>query len=333
MIRSESFNVNELIFHQPCSLSAFTAFGRIAALLWLVFTLSIAIQAQGTIETPLIDRAPLVVDGVSDSTVFGLGRSLKVTGTVKEGAVAFGGDVIVQGIVEGDVAAIGGSVIQLEGARIGGDVIVVGGVYRHSDRTPNRDPNGMTIMYAGYEQELRDMMRNPSGLLTPRWSPMYIGLRLLSILFWFVVSWILTAIMPGAVSRGTARLQMTSLRVAAIGFLSSIVIGVGVDACLWLLPSPFNVLFGIMALFLILVAALFGRVIIYAATGRWLQRRYMPVGKKSESVALLVGTTFWVVLSSLPYVWPFVVAAVLVMSLGITLTGRYRSEWKRAEYM
>ena len=163
-------------------------------------------------------------------------------------------------------------------------------------------------MYAGYEQELRDMMRNPTGLLAPSWSPTYLGLRLLSILFWFVISLVLTAALPGAVSRGVARLQLTSLRVAAIGFLGAIVVGMGVEACLFLLPTPFSALVGMLTILFIVLAGVFGRVVIYAATGRWLQRRYLPVGKNSESMALLLGTVVWGFLSSLPYVWPFIIA-------------------------
>ena len=83
-----------------------------------------------------------------------------------------------------------------------------------------------------------------------------------------------------------------------------------------------------MALLLILIAGLFGRVIIYAATGRWLQRKFLKAGRNSESVALLLGTSFWITLSSLPYVWPFVVAVVLVTSLGLALTARYRVGWR-----
>jgi hypothetical protein len=86
-----------------------------------------------------------------------------------------------------------------------------------------------------------------------------------------------------------------------------------------------------MAVLLILVAWLFGRVIIYAATGRWLQRKLLKLGKNSEAVALLLGTTFWIGLSSLPYVWPVVVAVVLVISLGLALTARYRVGWKRRQ--
>jgi hypothetical protein len=298
---------------------------RSVAVSFAVLLAFASIHAQGAGDSQPTENA-YVVDGVSDTMAYGLGRSLRVNGTIvgRNGALALGGDVIVRGTVEGDVAAIGGNVIQLEGSRIGGDVIVIGGSYRHADKTPNRNPASMTIMYAGYEQELRNMMREPSGLLTPHWSAAYIGLRLLAVLFWFIVSLALTATMPGTVSRGIARLQLTLLRVALIGFVAAGIIGAVVPLSLLYLPTPFAVLTGMMALFLILVAGLFGRVMIYAATGRWLQRKYLPIGKNSESVALLLGTSFWIALSSLPYVWPFVVAAVLVTSLGLALTARYR---------
>jgi len=322
--------VNESVLQQRCDPFSLRLVSRAGTLLFSVLLMFVAIDAQVAPAAQPIDD-PYVVDGISDTMAYGLGRSIKITGTVKNGAgaIALGGDVIVQGTVDGDVAAIGGSVIQLEGSRIGGDVIVVGGTYHHGDQAPNRNPASMTIMYAGYEQELRDMMRNPSGLLTPHWSPTYIGLRLLAVLFWFVVSLALTAAMPGAISRGMARLQLTVIRVAVIGFVGAGIIGAGVTFALLYLPAPISAVVGLMALLLILVAGLFGRVVIYGATGRWLQRKYLPISKNSESVALLLGTSFWITLSSLPYAWPFVVAIVLVTSLGLALTARYHAGWRR----
>jgi hypothetical protein len=273
----------------------------------------------------------VVVTGVTDSTVFGVGKTLRITGTVKQGAIAFGGDVIVEGTVEGDVAAIGGSVIQADAARIGGDVIVLGGTYQHGDKPPNRNSSKMTMMYAGYQQEIRDLMRNPTGLLKPQWSPRYIGIRILAILFWFVVSLAFTAAMPGSISRGIARLQLTSLRVAIIGVIGAVVMGTSSFIGLWLLPETLSALFGILALLLLLVAGLFGRVILYAATGRWLQRKYVPLARDSEAVALLLGSAFWVLLTSLPYIWPFVVSFIWVISLGLALTARYKVGWSQAQ--
>ena len=276
------------------------------------------------------ERAPLVVDAECTSHVFGMGRSVVVRGRVRDGVVAFGGDVIVEGRVEGDVAAVGGSVVQREGSYIGGDVIVLGGVYHHGKTAPGRNPLSKTLMYAGYEEELRDLARRPTSLLTPRLSPAYIGQRVLSILFWFIVSLALTAVTPGAVGRAAARLQLTGLRVATIGLLGAFVLTFGSTASLWLLPPAIGTLVGIMALFLLMVAYLFGRVAIHAATGRWLQRLLLAEERRSESLALLLGAGFWAAMLALPYVWPLFVAGLFVTSLGLALTARYRIGWKRA---
>lgn len=295
-----------------------------AMLVWVLLLVGVASAQSAS------DEKVVLIEGVNDSTVFGLGNSIKITGTVKQGAMALGGDVIVEGDVEGDVATIGGSVIQRHGARIGGDVIVLGGTYRADDTPANRNPAAKTMMYAGYQQELREMMRNPTGLFSPRWSPTYLGTRLLVVLFWFIVSLALTAVMPGTISRGVARLQITSLRVAAIGLIGVVVLFAGVPLCLWIMPQPIQVVVGLLALLLLLIASLFGRVILYAATGRWLQRKYVCCGKNSEAVALLLGTSFWVLLTSLPYVWPFMAAFILIISFGLALTARYRVNWRES---
>src|SRR6267154_794435 len=285
---------------QETQFSAGTAqiFCKIMALLGALLVSMIVAHAQAASDEHPGDPQAKVIDGVVNSTVFGLGQSIRITGSVKEGAIAFGGDVIVEGSVDGDVAAIGGSVIQREGSRIGGDVIVLGGIYHHGKAAPGRDPKSATYMYAGYEDELRRVMRDPFSLLRPQLTASFFGTRLLAVLVWFIISLALTAVMPNTVSRAVARLQLSSLRVA------------------------------IMALLLVLVSSLFGRVVIFAATGNWLRRRFFS-RIQLDSVALLLGVVFWVTLESLPYVWPFVIAGLLVVSLGLALTARYRITWKK----
>jgi hypothetical protein len=328
---SQAITVNDFALAHPYHPGMSRTFYRIGALVLLLLLTVVAIRAQATDDALSGDKNALVLDGVINSNAYGIGKSIRINGTVKEGAIAFGGDVIVSGVVDGDVAAIGGSVIQLAGSRIGGDVIVVGGTYRHADKIPGRDPVSQTMMYPGYEQELKEMMRNPTGMLAPSWSPAYIGLRLLAILFWFVLSLILTAALPSAVSRGVARLHLTSLRVAVIGFLGTIVVTMGIEACLLLLPAPFSALAEMLSILLIVLAGVFGRAVIYAATGRWIQRRYFRAGNNSESVALLLGAVVWGFLSSLPYVWPFILAVTLVLSLGLALTAGRGNIWKRTQ--
>jgi hypothetical protein len=208
---------------------------RAATVLFAMPLMLLLAQAQ-TFYQPIPGDNPYVVEGDSETIVYALGHSVRINGTAKNGAFALGGDVIVRGTVDGDVAAIGGSVIQLEGGRINGDVMVVGGTYRYADKDPLRSLGTQTIIYTGYEQELRNLMRNPKDLLAPHWSAAYIGLRLLAILFWFIVSLALTAAMPGTISRGIARLQLTLGRVAIIGVVGSLIIGPGVILSLRYLP-------------------------------------------------------------------------------------------------
>jgi len=321
-------SIASLSYYPRAAVSA-SAVVRMAGIVTLVMIGFAAVRAQTVGDTRDVAKTE-VVEGVIEGNAYGVGKSLRINGTVKDGAVALGGDVIVQGTVLGDVAAIGGSVIQLEGAHIGGDVIVVGGTYRAIDKTPQRKPAAMTVIYAGYEHELQQIISTPSGLLSPPWSATFIGLRLLSILFWFIISMVLTATLPRAIGSGVARLQLTSLRVGAIGFLAAVVVALFGEACLYLLPTPVSVILALIGIMVLVVSGIFGRVIIYAATGRFVQRHLLKSKGNSEAIALLIGAIFWGALSSLPYIWPFVIALMVVLSLGLTLTAGRRRSWNKA---
>ena len=326
----------------PSAVALADALLRASVLIVLLCAASLVVSAQQTVRhlpglpdpaQPLVPRPEdagdaIIIEGDYARDVFGMGRTVVVRGAVRHGVMAFGGDVVVEGRVEGDVAALGGSVFQREGSYIGGDVWVFGGAYHHGKGAPARNPSSSTVMYAGYEQELREATRNPASVLAPRWSLPSLGVRVLSVLFWFIVSLALTAATPGAISRAAARLQLTSLRVALIGVVGALVIGFGVPVSLHVLPPAVGVFVGAMASLLLVVAYLFGRVAIHAATGRWLQRLLLNERSRSESVALLLGAIFWTLVLSLPYVWALAAAALVVTSLGLALTARYRLGWK-----
>lgn len=323
--------MNQLSLQRSLDFRFARAVWKAALTTFAVFLMAACLHAQTSDGRLADDQAPLVVDGVRESDVFGWGQSIVVRGHVKLGVMAFGGDVVVEGIIDGDVATIGGSIIQREGAQIGGDVIVIGGSYRRSSSTAQgRNPASTSVMFEGFEPELRNIMRNPAALLAPHWSLAYLGSRVLGVLFWFIASLVLTAVTPGAISRAMTRLQLTNVRVAIIGFVGSILMTFGVVAGLSVLPTVIGALVGLTALILLLLAYLFGRVAIQAATGQWLQRRFFPEKYRSESIALLTGTILWATLLSLPYIWPMVGAGLLVASLGLALTARYRIGWKRA---
>jgi hypothetical protein len=305
-------------------LTPFLTVGLLPLLAFCFFTFAFVVPPSNAQAQSAPDAADeVVIDGSYASDVFGMGRTVRVRGEVKNGALSFGGDVIIEGRVEGDVAAFGGSVIQLPGSYVGGDVMVIGGEYKHEGEV-RRNPSGRTFLFAGYEQELRELARNPASILTPELSLAFLGWRLLAVLFWFATSWALTSVSPGAVGRAAARLQLTLRHVALIGLLGAFVITTFVVASLNYLPGALSALVFITATLLLLLSYLFGRVVVHAATGRWLQRVLLPEERRSESVALLLGAAFWAVALALPYAWPLLVLGLIVISLGLSLTARYR---------
>jgi hypothetical protein len=271
----------------------------------------------------------VVVTETSDSDVFGFGKSVIVRGTVKKGVMAFGGDIIVEGKIEGDAATIGGSIYQRADSYIGGDVVIIGGAYNHDKTAPVRNPESQTVMYAGYENELREAMQNPASLGAPDFSAWYFVQRILSVLFWFVISLVLTTISPGAVSRAITRLNLSGLRIAIVGALAMLFAVLFVAFGAGALPTPISVLAGAMMTLLLFLAYTFGRVVIQAATGKFIYKCLVGENRqRSESTALLFGTVFWVFALSLPYLWTFAFIGLIVVSLGLVLTARRPFDWR-----
>jgi hypothetical protein len=290
----------------------------------LLFTISL--YAQPNISQP--DENTMVFDDAKDMEIYSFGKTVIVKKAAK-GVLAFGGDVIIEGRVEGDVATIGGSVYQKEGAYIGGDVITFGGAYKHDSDAPLRDAEKQTIVFAGYENELREMMQNPSQIFAPQFTWTFFAQRLLSVLFWFIVSLGLTTIAPGAVSRAVTRFQLSPAKIIGFGILAALTSTIGVVVCLKFLPGYLSTIIGLMISMLLILAYVFGRVSLQVSAGKWIQKTILPEKRHSESVALLLGVLFFTILLSLPYVWALTVFLLWTASLGLVLTARAANNWQK----
>jgi hypothetical protein len=270
----------------------------------------------------------ITIDEIQDAEVYAFGKNVIVKKAAK-GVFAFGGNIIVEGKVEEDVATIGGSIIQKQGAFIGGDVVVIGGTYKYEDKQPLRNADKETIMFASYEEELRSLSQDPTQIFTPSFSWSFLVQRLLSVLFWFIVSLALTTIAPGAVSRSVARFHLSTLKVIAIGFLGFLTTTLGVIAGLKFLPNFLSAIIGLMAFVLLILSYVFGRVTLQVSFGKWLQKRFLSENKHSESLALLIGAFVWTLFLSLPYIWTLALLLLFVASLGIILTARSTNNWQK----
>ena len=290
-----------------------------------VFILTVAVFSFAQISVSSTET--FTVDDAPDQEVVCYGKTVIVK-TRAKGVLAIGGDVIVEGRVTGDVAAVGGSVIQKEGAYIGGDVFAVGGAYKPESSNPLREEGRETVMYAGYEEEIRDLSQNPSSLFSPHFSLAFLAQRILSVLFWFVLSLGLATIAPGAVSRAIARFQLSTLKVIAIGVAAFLATTIGVIGSLKLLPDPLGVIFGIMAFAILMLAYVFGRVALNLSVGKLLQKHLLGEKNTSETLAILIGVVAWTLLLSIPYIWTIALFVLFSAGLGLVLTARSQRGWK-----
>ncbi len=317
MVFSNVYQLNSSLYRFACR--------RIILSFLLVTFLAVIISAQTDLSQP--DEKTLVISDAPEAEVFAFGKTVIVKKRIK-GVLSFGGDVIIEGEVSGDVATIGGSVIQKKDAFVGGDVIIFGGKYQPEAEHPRRNNDRETVMYAGYEKELRDLMQNPAQLFAPAFTWSFIAQRLFSVLFWFIVSLALATITPGAVGRAIVRFQLSTLKVFGIGALGFIVTTLALMFSLELLPSFLSVILCLMAFVLIMLAYVFGRVALQASVGKWFLKKISPDKKPSEAFALVIGAAFWTLLLSIPYIWTVALFALFIASIGLILTARSIETWK-----
>lgn len=273
------------------------------------------------------DQSTVIIDDAPDQEVYVIGKSVIVNKSAK-GVLAVGGDVVVEGRIEGDVATIGGNVIQKENAYIGGDIIVFGGAYKPESSTPQREEGKETVTFGVFEDEIRDLGKNPSHIFAPALTVGFIAQRFVLALFWFIISLVLATLAPGAVSRAVARLSLSGLKVSALG--AAVIIGIitlAIGGAL-LLPNYLSVTLAFMGMLLLMLGYVFGRVTLQVSVGKLIQKRFFPENNRSETLAILAGVVFWTVLLSMPFIWVFALFAIFIIGTGLILTGRASTRWQ-----
>lgn len=273
------------------------------------------------------DQTTVIVNDAPEQEVIVIGKSVIVSKQAK-GVLAIGGDIIVEGRVEGDVATVGGNVIQKENAYIGGDIIVFGGAYKPESQNPLRAPGKETVMFGVFEEELRDFGKNPSQIFSPTFSLTFVAQRLMLALFWFVISIVMTTIAPGAVGRAVARIHLSPLKVTGLGAAAFLLImGMIVGGAL-VAPNYLGATLALMGMLILLLGYVFGRVSLQVSLGKFVQKHFLSEHNRSETLAILIGVLLWTVLLSLPYLWLIALFMVFTVGIGLVLTGRSAPRWQ-----
>ncbi len=288
--------------------------------------LCVCIYAHPDISTS-DDQTTVIVNDAPDQQIIVFGKSVVIKKAAKS-AFAMGGDITVEGRIKGDVATIGGNVIQKEGSYIGGDIIVVGGAYKPEGQNPLREAGKETVTLGVFEEQLRDFGQNPSQIFSPTFSIEFVAQRLVVALFWFVITLVITTIAPGAIGRAVARIQLSWLKVCALGAACFVLVTSSIIFGATALPDYLGATLGLMGMLLLILGYVFGRVSLQVSIGKMVQKHFVSENNRSETLATLFGVMFWTLLLSLPYIWLIALFTVFTFGIGLILTARSPAKWQ-----
>lgn len=287
-----------------------------------------AVLASTVLTTTVSDDdKTFVVEDAPDQDIVSFGKTVEIKKSAKT-VLAVGGDVIVDGSVKEDVAALGGNVIQKEQGYIGGHVVLIGGTYKHEAPEPLREPGTQTIIIDAFGDQLRNAGQHPSQLLSPEFSLSFLAQRAIVALIWFVITLVFTTIAPGAVGRAVARINLSALKILALG---GGVLVAGFALCVTSVATLPGYLWGtlvVMCMILLLLSYTFGKVALQVTTGKLIQKHLLSEANRSETFATLFGVLVWTTLLSLPYVWLIALLSVFFFGTGLILTGKTSPKWQ-----
>ena len=220
------------------------------------------------------DQTTITVNDAPEQDVIAFGKSIIIRKRAKS-ALAIGGDITIEGDVAEDVATIGGNILQKDQTHIGGDIFVFGGSYKQDGENALREPGKQTVTIGAFEEELRNFGQNPTQLFSPSFSLSFLAQRILVALLWFLISIVVTTIAPGAVSRSVARINLSLLKICALGAGAFLFIAALIVVGFVVLPNYLGATLSIMGILVLLLGYIFGRVSLQVSLGKLFQKHIL----------------------------------------------------------
>jgi len=237
----------------------------------LLFLLSgfIPLKGQGLI----LQKDIVVEEGEVEDNVISFGGEVIIRGLVTETVLAFGGTILIEGEVEGSVVGIGSNITLESTARVGEDIVVIGGILK---KESGSTIGGDTVQF-GMEtpEDVREFLREGlGGFLGMRLIPFLLVLKLISMFIWFILALLLAAIFPRQIAHASSQIRAHFWPVFGVGLL-----GIIIYTSLCIFAGLLSlILIGIPVLialvFLGIVIKIFGRVTVFCFFGQSLSRAF-----------------------------------------------------------
>ena len=249
------------------------------------------------------------------SSVTKIGNDVIVSeGVTVKNATAIGGQVTVDGTVQGDAVAIGGSVVLGSGAVVAGDCISIGGVIV---KGRGADVRGDLI-----EINSTQLTTAVSTVLTEDWEGWSWVFAILSICIFFmilVIALITVTLMPKPFETIATAIRHHTFRTFLWGLLATIIV---VPLAVLLTVSVIGIVLIPLEIIVVVCGVLMGFIALARLVGRGV---FLRLRKREPG---LLWATFWGllilwILGWLPYIGPIIKVLAVVVGLGGVIMTRF----------
>ncbi len=251
--------------------------------------------------------------------VISFGGDVTVRGVAKKSVIVIGGSISIYGTVHEDVFGIGSKVAVFSGAKIDGDLIVIGGKLRKDRATCIEGDMFYFKPSRNFPALFKSAIKSATAFPLKTHE---IFLKIISLLSWFIIVVIVLAIFPRNISRASLLMSSNMGRSFLIGLLFLVVILVFFAffsfLSLFLIGVPF-LAFILIGLFVTLI---FGRTVIFHWLGSILLKSFKRY-EFSNMIAIVVGFMIFFVLSFLPFLSIIARIFVDIAGIGIVIITRF----------
>ena len=271
-------------------------------------------------------RPAIVVEegSYTGQQIVAIGRDLEVRGRAESDVAAINGSIRVFGSVDGDVVAIGGDCELMPGARLGGDVFVLGGELRAANDV---EISGRSVSYPTFSSAWLTLLEGPSlGLAAT--SRVVIGAKMALLAAWLALTLLLLATSGRQVLSTSEQIRIEPARDFVVGVTG--VLSLFLTALFFSTFASGFVGVPLLALvvLLLLMLKLWGLVAVFHVVGDvvtvWvLKRRVQPLHCALVGLLVLGG------IKMLPWVGTLVWTVVSLVGVGASLMTKFgrREPW------
>ena len=263
-----------------------------------------------------------------DLTAFG--RHLLISEPVAGNVQVLGGSLTVDAPINGRVVVIGGDVV-IRNGRIDGDLVCIGGQVAWEDRSSVRGDvyaprNGYASVKAG--ELMVASMREPFSLLT-------IALELSLLLFWLIVSIVLTLTNGREIRASSLEVRASPLHSFLLGLVAFTSFVLSAIVFSYLIPIFVGTVLLAALLVFAVVAKVYGMVAVFHAVGEMIAgpRSHQELERRrwirGDLAKVVVGFLVLGLLRLIPFVGPVVWMTASALAVGAALSTRFgrREPW------